>query len=195
MNNEMCERFVMKKNNHSLKYKMEANPNMTYKSLKQKQKARISNWFYKEVFLFYREHNCFPAENKYIEIYKKIYDKMRNLAIWCSYEEFVRNMIKKNAHIEERVIRDISEGKTEEIFAKKPKAEKAEIKEQQRKAKKKALQKERTQIFTECDDTFAYIVGYTSGGAPRGKRNVPKNYLHFISICGIFVSTGCRLHV
>lgn len=168
MNNEMCERFVMKKNHHSLKYKMEANPNKTYKSLKQTQKARISNWFYKEVFLFYREHNCFPEESKYIEIYKKIYDKMRSFAIWCPYEEFERNMINKNAHIEERVIRDIYDGKTEEIFAKKPKKTKAEIKEQQRKVKKKALKKERTQIFTECDDTFAYIVGYTSGGAPYG---------------------------
>ena len=170
MNNEKCERLVMKKNRNSLKYKMEANPNKTYKSLKHKQKARISNLFYKEVFLFYREHNCFPEESRYTEIYKKIYDKMRSLAIWCPYEEFERNMVIKNIHIEECVIKDISDGKTEEIFAKKPKKTKAEIKDRRRKAKKKekALQKDRTQIFTECDDTFAYIVGYTSGGAPYG---------------------------
>lgn len=34
--------------------------------------------------------------------------------------------------------------------------------------KKNALQKERTQIFTDCVDTFAYIVGDTPGGAPYG---------------------------
>lgn len=83
----------MKKNHHSLTYKMEANPNKTYKSMKQKQKARISNWLYREVFLFYREHNCFPDESRYTEIYKKICDKMRSLAIWCPYEEFERTMI------------------------------------------------------------------------------------------------------
>lgn len=41
----------MKKNHHSLQYKMEANPNKTFKQLKQKQKAKISDWLYKEVFL------------------------------------------------------------------------------------------------------------------------------------------------
>ena len=163
----------MKKNHNSLQYKMEAKPNKTFKELKQKQKAKISDWLYKEVFLYYREQNIFPDDSKYSEIYKKIYNKLCSLAIWCPYDEFERNMLKKREHIESRVTRDIADGKTEEIFAKKPKKsekEKLAIKKQQRKAKKKRLEekKQKESIQFDFDDTFALIVGYTSGGAPYG---------------------------
>lgn len=163
----------MKKNHHSLQYKMEANPNKTFKQLKQKQKAKISDWLYKEVFLYYQGHNSFPTDRDYVEIYKRIYDKLCSSAIWCPFDEFERNMLKKKEHMETRVTRDISEGKTEEIFAKKPKKsekEKLAIKKQQRKDKKKRLsvKKQNESIQLDCDDTFAFIVGYTSGGAPYG---------------------------
>ena len=163
----------MNKNHHSLQYKMEANPNKTFKQLKQKQKAKISDWLYKEVFLYYQGHNSFPTDVDYVEIYKRIYGKLCSSAIWCPYDEFERNMLKKKEHMETRVTRDISEGKTEEIFAKKPKKsekEKLAIKKQQRKDKKKRLsvKKQNESIQLDCDDTFAFIVGYTSGGAPYG---------------------------
>ena len=154
---------------------MEANPNKTYKQLKQKQKAKISDWIYKEVFLYYKEHEGFPDDNNYHAIYNKIYEKLKSLAIWCPYDEFERNMLKKREHIQERVIRDLTEGKTEQQFAKRPKkteAEKLAIKRQQRKAKKKKLAEQRNKLqsgyLVDYDDTFAYIAGYTSGGAPYG---------------------------
>ena len=87
----------MKKNHHSLQYKMEANPNKTFKQLKQKQKAKISDWLYKEVFLYYQGHHSFPTDVDYVEIYKRIYGKLCSSAIWCPYDEFERNMLKKKS--------------------------------------------------------------------------------------------------
>ena len=133
----------MKKNHHSLQYKMEANPNKTFKQLKQKQKAKISDWLYKEVFLYYQGHNSFPKSDGFLNEVKRSYTDL------------------------------IAEGKTEEIFAKKPKKsekEKLAIKKQQRKDRKKrlAVKKQNESIQLDCDDTFALIVGYTSGGVPYG---------------------------
>ena len=39
----------MKVNHHSLAYKMQAKPNKTYKDLRQKQKAKISEWMFRAV--------------------------------------------------------------------------------------------------------------------------------------------------
>ena len=136
---------------------MEANPNQTYKQLKQKQKFRISEWLYKEMFLYYRENKGFPDDEKYEEICRRIYEKMRSLAIWCPYDEFERNMLRKREQMQSRVMKSIEEGKTEEQFAKRPKKTEAE---------KLALKREN--LFSDCDDTFAYIAGYTSGGVPYG---------------------------
>lgn len=50
----------MKVNHHSLAYKMQAQPNKTYKDLRQKQKAKIAGWMYEVACEYYREHGEMP---------------------------------------------------------------------------------------------------------------------------------------
>ena len=71
----------MKKNHHSLQYKMEANPNKTFKQLKQKQKAKISDWLYKEVFLYYQGHNSFPKSDGFLNEVKRSYTDLINIYV------------------------------------------------------------------------------------------------------------------
>ena len=58
----------------------------------------------------------------------------------------------------------------EAYIIKKSEKEKLAIKKQQRKDRKKrlAVKKQNESIQLDCDDTFALIVGYTSGGVPYG---------------------------
>ena len=50
----------MKTNHNSLAYKMRAQPNKTYKDLRQKQKVKIANWMYQAVCECYREYGKMP---------------------------------------------------------------------------------------------------------------------------------------
>lgn len=71
----------MKVNHHSLAYKMQAQPNKTYKDLRQKQKAKISDWMYQAVSEYYREHREMPEGEAAEQITAKIYDTIKSLAI------------------------------------------------------------------------------------------------------------------
>ena len=76
---------------------------------------------------------------------------------------------------EERILRDIQNGITPEKLnmrkRKKTPEEKAAVlkmKRKQRRAKRQAMKNHAVENNTCQDDTFFYIVGYTSGGAPYG---------------------------
>ena len=76
---------------------------------------------------------------------------------------------------EERILRDIQNGITLEKLnmrkRKKTPEEKAAVlkmKRKQRRAKRKAINKQAVENNIDQDDTFFYIAGYTSGGAPYG---------------------------
>lgn len=76
---------------------------------------------------------------------------------------------------EERILRDIQNGITLEKLnmrkRKKTPEEKAAVlkmKRKQRRAKRQAMKNHAVENNTCQDDTFFYIVGYTSGGAPYG---------------------------
>lgn len=148
---------MAKLNHHSLKYKMQKEPNKTYKDLKQKQKAKIADWMYQETCRFYSTHNRMPNENEADDLAKMIYEKICSLAIWVPYEDVLLQFQKKLPVYEKR----ISE---QGVLQEKPKREKKKTVAKVRKQKSKSkFSKEITQ-----NDMFFYIAGYTSGGAPYG---------------------------
>ena len=94
----------MKVNHHSLAYKMQAQPNKTYKDLRQKQKARIAEWMFQAVCAYYKEHGEMPGEEASKQITNKIYDKIKSLAIWVPYDEVHRAFLSKLSHYETRIM-------------------------------------------------------------------------------------------
>ena len=94
---------MAKPNHHSIAYKMRANPNKTYKELKQKQKARISEWMFRAVCEYYREHGEMPGEDASSEIVAAVYEKIKSAAIWVPYDEVSRVFLSKLARYETRI--------------------------------------------------------------------------------------------
>ena len=94
---------MAKPNHHSLAYKMRANPNKTYKELKQKQKARISEWMFRAVCEYYREHGEMPGEDASSEIVAAVYERIKSVAIWVPYDEVSRAFLSKLARYETRI--------------------------------------------------------------------------------------------
>lgn len=94
----------MKPNHHSLAYKMRAKPNKTYKELKQKQKAKISNWMFQAVCEYYKEHEEMPAGEAAEAITVNVYEKIKSLAIWVPYDEVHRAFLSKLSRYETRIM-------------------------------------------------------------------------------------------
>ena len=94
---------MAKPNHHSLAYKMRAKPNKTCKELKQKQKARISEWMFRAVCEYYREHGEMPGEDASSEIVAAVYKKIKSAAIWVPYGEVSRAFLSKLARYETRI--------------------------------------------------------------------------------------------
>ena len=69
---------------------MRAQPNKTYKDLRQKQKARISDWMFWAICEYYKEHGKMPEGEAAEQITVRIYDKIKSLAIWVPYDEVHR---------------------------------------------------------------------------------------------------------
>ena len=138
---------------------MQKEPNKTYKDLKQKQKAKIADWMYRETCRFYANHDRLPNESEVDDLAKTIYTKICSLAIWVPYED-VLLQFRKKLHVYEKSISE------QGILQEKPKKEKqktvVKVKKKKRKSKLK-IHEEITQ-----NDMFFYIAGYTSGGAPYG---------------------------
>ena len=82
--------FLSKVNHHSLKYKMQHQPNKKYKDLKQKQKAKIADWMFLETNRFFTENGRMPVEGEIEALAKSIYKKICSLAIWIPYEELLK---------------------------------------------------------------------------------------------------------
>ena len=94
---------MAKPNHHSLAYKMRANPNKTYKELKQKQRVKISEWMFRAVCEYYREHGEMPGEDASSEIVAAVYEKIKSVAIWVPYDEVSRAFLSKLARYEARI--------------------------------------------------------------------------------------------
>lgn len=81
---------IMSVNHNSLTYKMQAQPNKTYKDLRQKQKTRISDWMFRAACEYYKEYGKMPGEEAAEPITARIYDKIKSVAIWVPYDEVCR---------------------------------------------------------------------------------------------------------
>lgn len=157
----------MKHKHTSLKAKALKNPNRVFKDLKQKQKDKISNWLYIETYRYYESNKRMPNDIERDAILEIIYTKIKGAAIWIPFEEIAAYYLKRLSQYEIRIQRELAEGvhyptRAERLAEKvaKPKPPK------KRKKKKKSV----IDFYEDMDDDFAFIAGYTGGGAPYGVR-------------------------
>lgn len=139
---------------------MQVNPNKKYKDLKQKQKAKICDWMFREVCEFYRIYNRMPSDKELNILADIVYIKIKGAAIWVSYDEFLVIFQKKLIRFHERILTaglpEIQEKKPKQPTGKKPRK------------KKKSKNKLENDWNDFQDDRFFFIAGYTSGGVPYG---------------------------
>ncbi len=145
---------------------MEQKPIKPYKQLKQKQKAKISDYMYLETRAFWQASQRMPSTDSELQaVAQKVYNHIGSFRV--TYEEVYAVYLKKLPLIIERLETD---GLPGHIHCH------AEVKELQRvraakkagKPRKKRAKKAVEATLLEQDDTFFYIAGYTSGGAPYG---------------------------
>lgn len=145
---------------------MEQIPIKPYKQLKQKQKAKISDYMYLETQAFWRATQRMPSTDSELQaVAQRVYNHIGSFRV--AYEEVYAVYLKKLPHIIERLETDGLPGHIRSH---------AEVKELQRvraakkvgKPRKKRAKKAVEATLLEQDDTFFFIAGYTSGGAPYG---------------------------
>lgn len=145
-----------------------------YKDLSAKQKARIADRTYRAYLTFYLEHDRMPDDEEATSIHRKLFQSVTALAPNALYEEFEEICQSRVVRYVDRISADINKGVTLESLhkPKKTSAEKAAIQkaknEARRKRRKKKKMLEKQSVNLEQDDTFFFIAGYTSGGAPYG---------------------------
>lgn len=146
-----------------------------YKNLSGKQKARIADKTYLAYLRFYLEHNRMPDVEDTEIIYKKIFQSVKVLAPMATFEEFEEICEKRVARYEERIKMDCEKGITLEILngkhRKKTPEEKTialKQKAEMRKIRRAKRKQEQSDQIIDQNDTFFFIAGYTSGGAPFG---------------------------
>lgn len=143
-----------------------------YKNLSMKQKTRIADKTYREYLTFYLKNKRMPEEEEVASIHRKLFQSVLSLAPLATFEDFEKLCYKRCIKYEERILSDISKGVSLESLHKPKKTpeEKAAIlkakNEARRKHRKKLL--ESYSMIPEQDDTFFFVAGYTSGGAPYG---------------------------
>lgn len=143
---------------------MPEKPLVPYKSLKQKQKARITDWMYRETLRFFLEHQRMPADEEFEILCQTVYVKVRGSNYRVAYDEIQALYAKRLDSYTQRVQRDMEAGVTLESLTKQLKQKKTKQTPHKRKKKK------RNTVTTDSwqDDRFFFIAGYTSGGAPYG---------------------------
>ena len=143
---------------------MSEKPLVPYKSLKQKQKARIADWMYRETLRFFLEHQQMPEDEEFGTLCQTVYVKVRGSNYRVAYDEIRQLYAKRLDAYALRVQRDVKEGITLESLTKQPKEKNTP--KPPRKRKKKKREPATTESWQ--DDRFFFIAGYTSGGAPYG---------------------------
>lgn len=145
------------------------NPNKKYKELKQKQKARISDLMYRETDRFLQEKKQPPDNDEVVQIAERVYCRIQGFGFRIPYGEVLNEYQKKCPHILQR----FQESGLPQHLLPKTKNESSTdsmsiSKLKQRKTKGHRRQKLKEIPLPEQDDTFFFIAGYTSDGAPYG---------------------------
>ena len=143
---------------------MPEKPLVPYKSLKQKQKARIADWMYRETLRFFLEHQQMPEDEEFGTLCQTVYVKVRGSNYQVAYDEIRQLYAKRLDAYALRVQRDAEAGITLESLTRQPKQKNTP--KPPRKRKKKKREPAATEPWQ--DDRFFFIAGYTSGGAPYG---------------------------
>lgn len=148
-----------------MKRERSRNPNKKYKELKQKQKARISNIMYLETERYIQEINRSPeAEEEMEQISEEVYRRVQGLGFWIPYEEVANAYRKKCSHIIQR----LQESGLPQHLCQKERETRPGNTVKSKKTRQCQRKKPEAILLPEQDDTFFFIVGYTSGGAPYG---------------------------
>lgn len=155
-------------NHNSLRFKEQAEPNKTYKDLKQKQKAKISDWMFSAVCDFYTEHGRVPLDDELEPLASRVYAKIQGAAISVPYHSFLAEFEKKLSRYAERISEN-GVSSTKPVKIKKTEKEKQAIRRANRRNRRRRKDgAAATEPLLERDDNFFFIAGYTSGGAPYG---------------------------
>ena len=125
---------------------------------------------YRETDLFLREKKQQPDNAEVIQIAERVYCRVQGLGFWIPYGEVLNEYQKKMSTYSPAITRIrfatalASQNKNE------PSADPMSTsKEKQRKTKGTQTAKAKKKLpLPEQDDTFFFIAGYTSGGAPYG---------------------------
>ncbi len=143
---------------------MPEKPLVPYKSLKQKQKAHIADWMYRETLRFFLEHQRMPEAEEFELLCQTVYDKVRSSNYRVSYEDIQHFFAKRLDSYAQRIQRDVEAEVTLESLTKQPKQKNTPKSPRKRKKKKRGP----AAMESRQDDQFFFIAGYTSGGAPYG---------------------------
>lgn len=143
---------------------MPEKPLVPYQSLKQKQKARIADWMYRETLRFFLEHQQMPEAEEFEVLCQTVYVKVCGSNYRVAYDEIQALYTKRLDSYAQRIQRDVEAGVTLESLATPPKQKKTQT--PPRKRKKNKREPDATEFWQ--DDRFFFIAGYTSGGAPYG---------------------------
>ena len=143
---------------------MPEKPLVPYKALKQKQKAHIADWMYRETLRFFLEHQQMPEDEEFGTLCQTVYVKVRGSNYRVAYDEIRQLYAKRLDAYALRVQRDAEAGITLESLTRQPKQK--DTPKPPRKRKKKKCEPAATEPWQ--DDRFFFIAGYTSGGAPYG---------------------------
>ena len=142
---------------------MPEKPLVPYKALKQKQKARIADWMYRETLRFFLQHQRMPESEEFETLCQTVYVKVRGANYRVAYDEIRQLYAKRLDAYALRVQRDAEAGITLESLTKQPKKKTGKAPCSRKKKKREPAATESWQ-----DDRFFFIAGYTSGGAPYG---------------------------
>ena len=139
----------------------------SYKGLKQKQKAKISDYMYLETQRFFQANGKMPGiDEDYRIIALEVSKHIPGLRV--PIEEIYSVYVRKCPHIVERLTAsDLSEHIRTHGEIKELQRIRAERKVRTKRILKRP-HKEPDSPLREQDDTFFFIAGYTSGGAPYG---------------------------
>lgn len=139
----------------------------SYKGLKQKQKSKISDYMYLETQRFFQANGKMPGiDEDYRIIALEVSKHIPGLRV--PIEEIYSVYVRKCPHIVERLT---ASGLSEHIRTHGEIKELQRIRAERKVRTKRILKrphKEPDSPLIEQDDTFFFIAGYTSGGAPYG---------------------------
>ena len=96
-----------------------------YKALKQKQKARISDWMYKETLHFFLEHQRMPDADEAEILCSAVCRKVQSSNYRVAGDEIRRLFLKRLDAYAERVQRDADAGVTLDNITRQPKRKKS----------------------------------------------------------------------